>query len=84
MAPAVVDAVQGFESADRERDVEIDLLDVLWAGRALAALPAEAPVPAEWFESHPARRLRLDAAACHQILVESGKDIDSLASALGD
>ena len=84
MAPPVVDAVQGFESADRQREGEADLLDVLWAGRSLAALPGESPIPPEWFASHPARRLDLDAAACHAVLVESGKDIDSLASALGD
>ena len=84
LAPPVVDAVQGFESADREREGDIDLLDVLWVGRGLAAMPPGSPVPPEWFESYPARRLKLDAAACHEILVESGKDIDSLASALGD
>jgi HD-like signal output (HDOD) protein len=84
LAPPVIDAVRGFESADRERDGDKDLLDVLWAGRGLAALPTGAEMPAEWFGSHPARRLELDAVACHEILVESRKDIDSLASALGD
>jgi HD-like signal output (HDOD) protein len=89
LAPAVIDAVQGFEGADREREGEIDLLDVLWAGRSLAGLRLESPdappvVPPDWFESHPARRMGLDARACHEILVESGKDIDSLATALGD
>ena len=34
MAPPVIDAVQGFEACDREREGEIDLLDVLWVGRA--------------------------------------------------
>jgi HD-like signal output (HDOD) protein len=84
MASSVVDAVQGFESADREREGEIDLLDVLWAGRSLAALPPESPVPPEWFGSHPARRLGLDAAACREVLFESGREIDSLESALAE
>jgi len=90
MAPPVIDAVQGFEAADREREGEIDLLDVLWVGRSLAALPRPAsaippPVmPQELLESHPARRLGLDAAACAEILVESGREIDSLARALAD
>jgi len=85
MAPPVVDAVQGFEGCDRVREGEIDLLDVLWVSRSLAALPRPAPVlPPELFESHPARRLGLTAAACEGILVESGSEIDSLSSALGD
>jgi len=89
LAPRVIDAVQGFEAADREREGEIDLLDVLWVSRSLAELPRKPgsvlpSLPPEWFDSHPARRLGLDAAACQEILVESGKDIDSLASALGD
>jgi HD-like signal output (HDOD) protein len=85
MAPAVVDAVQGFEACDREREGEIDLLDILWAGRALAALPRPAPaISAELLDSHPARRLGLSAAACEGVLVESGDEIDSLTSALGD
>jgi HD-like signal output (HDOD) protein len=90
MAPPVIDAVHGFEAADREREGEIDLLDVLWAGRNLAALPRPAPattppvIPQELLDSHPARRLGLDAAGCAEILVESGKEIDSLASALAD
>lgn len=85
MAPQVVDAVQGFESCDREREGDIDLLDVLWVGRSLAALPRPpgAPPPA-LLESHPARRLGLHAPACQAILVESGQEIDSLMSALGD
>ncbi|HEU4779010.1 MAG TPA: HDOD domain-containing protein [Steroidobacteraceae bacterium] len=85
MAPPVIDAVQGFESCDREREGEVDLLDVLWVGRNLAALPRppEAPPP-QLLESHPARRLGLDAAACERVLVESGQEIDSLSSALGD
>jgi HD-like signal output (HDOD) protein len=85
MAPPVTDAVQGFESADREREGEIDLLDVLWVGRSLAALPRPATViPRELLDSHPARRLGLDAAACEGVLVESGQEIESLASALGE
>jgi HD-like signal output (HDOD) protein len=89
LAPPVIDAVQGFEAADRERDGEIDLLDVLWAGRSLAGLRLESPkappvVPPGWFESSPARRLGIDARVCQDILVESGKEIDSLATALGD
>lgn len=85
MAPPVIDAVRGFEACDRERDGDIDLLDVLWVGRSLAALPRVAPTPPpELLESHPARRLGLDAAACAAIFVESGQEIDSLASALGD
>jgi HD-like signal output (HDOD) protein len=85
MAPDVIDAVQGFEACDREREGEIDLLDVLWVGRALAALPRPAQaLPPELFESHPARRLGLDAAACEGVLVESGHEIDSLTSALCD
>ena len=89
LAPPVIDAVQGFEAADRERDGEIDLLDVLWAGRSLAGLRLESPkappvVPPGWFESSPARRLGIDAKVCQDILVESGKEIDSLATALGD
>jgi len=83
MAPSVIDAVQGFEACDREREGEIDLLDVLWVGRALAGLPRAVPVvPAELLESHPARRLGLTAAACESVLVESGDEIDSLTSAL--
>jgi len=85
MAPPVIDAVQGFEGADRERESEVDLLDVLWAGRALAALPRTAQVvPPELLESHVARRLGLSAETCAGVLVESGKEIDSLTSALGD
>jgi HD-like signal output (HDOD) protein len=89
LAPPVIDAVQGFEAVDREREGEIDLLDVLWVGRSLAAVPRKAgaappTLPPEWFESHPVRRLGLDGSACQAILVESGKEIDSLASALGD
>jgi HD-like signal output (HDOD) protein len=85
MAPPVVDAVQGFEACDREREGDVDLLDVLWVGRTLATLPRPqgAPAPA-LLESHPARRLKLDAAACNAILGESGQEIDSLNSALGD
>ncbi len=85
MAPPVVDAVHGFEAVDREREADIDLLDVLWMGRALAALPRPAQaVPPELLESHVARRLGLSVEACTGILVESGQEIDSLASALGD
>jgi HD-like signal output (HDOD) protein len=85
MAPPVIDAVQGFEACDREREGEIDLLDVLWVGRALAGLPREAPLlPPELLESHPARRLGLTTAACEGVLVESGHEIDSLTSALAD
>jgi HD-like signal output (HDOD) protein len=85
MAPSVIDAVQGFEACDREREGEIDLLDVLWVGRSLAALPRSAQgVPPELLESHPARRLGLTAAACEGVLVESGEEIDSLTSALSD
>ena len=85
MAPPVVDAVQGFEACDREREGEIDLLDVLWVSRSLAALPRPASaIPLELLESHPARRLGLSAAACEGVLVESGHEIDSLMSALGD
>jgi HD-like signal output (HDOD) protein len=86
MAPPVIDAVQGFEACDRPRDGDIDLLDVLWVGRSLAALPRSPgePPPAALLESNPARRLGLDASACEAILVESGLEIDSLASALGD
>jgi HD-like signal output (HDOD) protein len=85
MAPPVVDAVQGFEACDREREGEIDLLDVLWVGRSLAELPRQATaVPAELLDSHPARRLGLGAAACEAVLVESESEIDSLASALSD
>jgi HD-like signal output (HDOD) protein len=85
MAPPVVDAVQGFEACDREREGDIDLLDVLWVGRALAALPRPASaIPPELLESHPARRLGLDTAACQGVLVESGAEIDSLTSALGE
>lgn len=85
MAPPVVVAVQGFESCDREREGDVDLLDVLWVGRSLAALPRPpGESPTALLESHPARRLRLDASACQAILVESGQEIDSLNSALGD
>ena len=85
MAPAVVDAVQGFEACDREREGEIDLLDVLWVARSLAALPRPASViPPGLLESHPARRLGLTAAGCDVVLVECGQEIDSLTSALGD
>jgi HD-like signal output (HDOD) protein len=85
MAPPVVDAVQGYESCDRPRDGDIDLLDVLWVGRSLAALPGSGTeVPPALFESFPARRLGLDAATCAAILGESGRQIDSLTSALGD
>ena len=85
MAPPVVDAVQGFEACDRGREGDVDLLDVLWTGRALAALgPMPATVPQELIDSHPARRLGLDAAACEAVLVESGREIESLISALGD
>jgi len=85
MAPPVIDAVQGFEACDRSRDGDVDLLDVLWVGRSLAALvrqPGEPP--AALIESHPARRLGLDASACEAVLVESRSEIDSLMSALGD
>ena len=90
MAPPVIDAVQGFEAADREREGEIDLLDVLWVGRSLAALPRPAGdpppvIPPELLESHPARRLGLDAAACAEILVESGaRDRFARQAALAD
>jgi HD-like signal output (HDOD) protein len=85
MALPVVDAVQGFEAADREREADVDLLDVLWVGRSLAALPRPAAaIPAEVFQSHPARRLGLNAASCEAVLVEAGQEIDSLASALDD
>jgi HD-like signal output (HDOD) protein len=85
MTPVVVDAVQGFEACDRARDGDIDLLDVLWVSRALAALPRPAGgLPAELLDSHPARRLGLDSACCEAILEKSGEEIDSLASALGD
>jgi len=83
LAPPVVAAVRGFEACDREREGDIDLLDVLWVGRSLAALPRPASTfPPELLESHPARRLGLDAAACEIVLVESGREIDSLVSAL--
>ncbi len=39
LAPPVIEAVHGFEACDREREGDIDLLDVLWVGRSLAALP---------------------------------------------
>jgi len=85
MALPVVDAVQGFEACDREREGEIDLLDVLWTGRALAALGRfPTSFPPELFDSHPARRLGLDAVTCEAVLAESGHEIDSLSSALGD
>jgi HD-like signal output (HDOD) protein len=85
MALPVVDAVQGFEAADREREADVDLLDVLWVGRSLAALPRPAAaIPAEVFQSHPARRLGLNAASCEAVLVVAGQEIDSLASALDD
>ena len=85
MATPVIDAVQGFEAAGRERESEVDLLDVLWVGRALAALPRPARViPPELLESSPARRLGLTVAGCQGVLVESGHEIDSLTSALGD
>jgi HD-like signal output (HDOD) protein len=85
MATPVIDAVQGFEAAGRERESEVDLLDVLWVGRALAALPRPArAIPPELLESSPARRLGLTAAGCQGVLVESGHEIDSLTSALGD
>jgi len=89
LAPRVVDAVRGFEAADREREGDIDLLDVLWVAKCLTAQPRKTwsdapPMPPEWFDSHPARRLGLDAATCQQVLVESERDIDSLASALAD
>jgi HD-like signal output (HDOD) protein len=85
MAPPVVDAVQGFEACDREREGEIDLLDVLWVSQRLAALPRPvSAIPPELFESHPARRLGLSAAACEGILAESAHEIDSLTSALND
>jgi len=85
MAPPVVEAVQGFDACDREREGDIDLLDVLWVGRSLAALPRPpGELPPALLESHPARRLKLDAPACQAILVESAQEIDSLNSALGD
>jgi HD-like signal output (HDOD) protein len=85
MAPPVIDAVQGFEGCDREREGDIDLLDVLWVGRSLAALPRPfEPPPAALLEAHPARRVGLTAAVCQEVLVESASEIDSLASALGD
>jgi len=85
MAPPVIEAVQGFEACDREREGGIDLLDVLWVGRSLAGLPRPpAAMPPELFESHPARRLGLDPEACQGVLVESGLEIDSLTSALAD
>jgi HD-like signal output (HDOD) protein len=85
MALPVVDAVHGFEACDREREGEADLLDVLWIGKSLAALgkPSGA-CPPGLFDSHPARRLGLDAATSEAVLVESGREIDSLLSALGD
>jgi HD-like signal output (HDOD) protein len=85
MALPVVEAVQGFEACDREREGEIDLLDVLWIGRSLATLgkPSGA-FPPGLFDSHPARRLGLDAATCEVVLEESGREIESLLSALGD
>ena len=85
MAPPVVDAVQGFEACDRGREGDVDLPDVLWVGRALAA-PGRlsASALAGIFDAHPARRLGLDAAACEAVLVESGREIESLISALGD
>ena len=43
MAPPVIDAVQGFEAADREREGEIDLLDVLWVGRSPRRCPGRPP-----------------------------------------
>jgi len=83
-APPVIEAVRGFEACDREREGDIDLLDVLWVGRSLAALVRQTVAPRELLESHPARRLGLDPSVCEAILVESGREIDSLASALGD
>jgi HD-like signal output (HDOD) protein len=77
MAPAVVDAVGGFEACDREREGDGDLRDVLWVARALAT-------PGPSCDSHPARRLRLDAAACEAVLAESAREIESLHSALGE
>jgi HD-like signal output (HDOD) protein len=85
MAPPVIQAVRGYEACDREREGDIDLLDVLWVGRSLAALPrAAATPPPELLKAHPAQRLKLDAASCEGILVESCREIDSLVSALGD
>jgi HD-like signal output (HDOD) protein len=85
MAPEVVDAVHGFEACDREREGDVDLLDVLWIARALAAIGGS-PVsaPPMLFDSYPVRRLGLDVAACEAVLVESRHEIDSLHSALGD
>jgi len=85
MAPQVVDAVQGYEACNREREGEVDLLDVLWLGRSLAGgTRPPAAVPPAVLESHPARRLGLDADRLEAVLGESGREIDSLNSALGD
>ena len=85
VAPKVAEAVQGFESCNRERDADVDLLDVLWVARGLAVLPRPpGELPPALLESHPARRLGLDTSACEAILVESGREIDSLNRALGD
>jgi len=85
LAPPVIDAVRGFEACDREREGDIDLLDVLWVGRSLAVLSGSVvQASPALLESHPARRLGLDAAACEAILVESRQEIDSLSSALRD
>ncbi len=85
MAPAVVDAVKGFEGCDRPRDGEGDLPDLLWVGRGLATLPqTDGKVPPEFFESHCARRLKLTPADVDAILGEFGGEIESLRSALAD
>ena len=58
MAPPVIDAVQGFEACDREREGEIDLLDVLWVGRAWRGAAAGA-----YRRRHPAGAARVPSCA---------------------
>ena len=90
MAPPVIDAVQGFEAADREREGEIDLLDVLWVGRSLAALPRPAPAipPPAYRRSCSTPIPRAVSGSTLRRVQRSwsspAQEIDSLASALAD
>ncbi len=79
----VIDAVASAEHLEREHEGATDLIDVLCVSCALTSLGPDARAGEMLFLGSPAaRRMKLDAAACDAVLVESQASIASLRQAL--
>ncbi len=79
----LITAVCSAENTQREHEGLTDLTDVLAVSNALADLGAN-PLPDQmlFLDMPAARRMKLDAAACSAVLVESDAAIRSLREAL--